>query len=127
MDGISSDMQPPLQKMKQLPLQAVHQFLTRIPISLSINSSWSTPDLRHSSCELLQSSPHAVHVVPPALHKGQHGLDDGHEPCQGILDAMESPDGLSCIAQDEDVPSLPSPGLLADWIFGGACKGKGSH
>lgn len=66
-----------------------------------------------------------MHAVPPALHEGQHGLDDSHEPCQGILAAMKSPDGLSCVAQDEDVPPLPSPGLLADRILGGACRAWG--
>ena len=109
----------------QPPLQAVRQLLPHSSPLPHYQQCWKHPTLKHRPCALLQSSPHAVHAVSPAVHKCQHGLDDSHEPCQGILAAMKSPDGLPCIAQDENVPPLPSPRLLADWILRGACRAKG--
>ena len=32
--------------------------------------------------------PHAVQGVSAVFHKGHHGVDDGHEPCQGMLAPM---------------------------------------
>lgn len=37
------------------------------------------------------------------MYKGDQGLDDSHEACQGILIPMERPDGLASIAQNEDM------------------------